>query len=393
MRPARAERITLAVFVDALGWRLLESSGWMADALPHRNAVETVFGYSSACDPTILTGVMPQEHGHFAFYTYAPDRSPFTSLGALRFLPAGIASRGRVRHLMSRALAPALGMRGYFQLYNAPFEHLGLFDYTERKDLYAPGGINGGQQTIFDELRRHGVTFHVSDWRQSDRVNLDAVIVAMRQARPAFAYLFLGSLDAVLHAHGTESTQAADRLAWYERELRAVLSAAEEEYHDVQILLFSDHGMTAVTDECNLIGRIERLGLRFGVDYAAVYDSTMARFWFLKRGARERIEQALAGESRGRLLSHTDLAAWGCDFAGARYGESFFLLDPGVLLNPSFMGRARLAGMHGYDPTHRDSTAAFATNVRGLRAPRRLDDLFGLMRSCAIPYGIGAAVA
>jgi hypothetical protein len=39
--------------------------------------VQTVFGYSSTCDPTIITGKAPQDHGHFPFFYYNPDLSPF----------------------------------------------------------------------------------------------------------------------------------------------------------------------------------------------------------------------------------------------------------------------------------------------------------------------------
>ena len=47
--------------------------------------------------------------------------------------------------------------------------------------------------------------------------------------------------------------------------------------------------------------RPENLGLRFGTDYAAMYDSTMARFWFLNDAARARVTRALAAEPRPQV--------------------------------------------------------------------------------------------
>jgi hypothetical protein len=64
-----------------------------------------------------------------------------------------------------------------------------------------------------------------------------------------------------------------------------------------------------------------------------------------------------------------------------------FLLDPGVLLVPSFMGREPVAAMHGYDAGHPDMAALLWSNrsippgVRALRDVRphleaELDRLF-----------------
>jgi len=39
-----------------------------------------------------------------------------------------------------------------------------------------------------------------------------------------------------------------------------------------------------------------------------------------------------------------------------------FLLEPGALLVPSFMGRGRVAAMHGYDPAHPDMAGLLAAN-------------------------------
>ena len=53
--------IDLFVFVDALGWDLAERRRFLTDLLPHRQPCDTLFGYSCTCDPSILTGTLPQE--------------------------------------------------------------------------------------------------------------------------------------------------------------------------------------------------------------------------------------------------------------------------------------------------------------------------------------------
>jgi len=373
MTPPR--RLALHVFIDAYGWKVLRRHPLLADELPHRQPLGTIFGYSSTCIPTILTGVLPREHGHFSCFRYDPEHSPFRICRWLDLLPRGLTRRGRVRHPISRLLARWHRYDGYFQIYNMPFRWLRLFDYAEKRDLYQPGGILGGQPTIFDRYRREGIPFHLSDWRRPEAENVTALQRDLERGEVRVAYLYTAGMDAVLHEHGPGTPQVAAQAAWYDEQLREVLATARRSYDEVRMSVFSDHGQARITSECDLMARVEAAGLRFGEDYVAVYDSTMARIWFLRPEARERMLDALAGEPRGRVVPPEQLAAWGCDFPDGRYGELFFLLDSGVLLNPSFMGERRLAGMHGYAPEDPDSVAMFTASHRPAMPLRRLDDL------------------
>ena len=108
-------------------------------------------------------------------------------------------------------------------------------------------------------------------------------------------------------------------------------------------------------------GSLEKRGHRLGRDYLGFFDSTMARLWSSERIARD--AAAILEENRsGRLLNDEELDARGCLFPDRSYGEWIFLLDPGVMIVPSFMGGARLAAMHGYDPDDIYSHGFFATN-------------------------------
>jgi len=44
------------------------------------------------------------------------------------------------------------------------------------------------------------------------------------------------------------------------------------------------------------------------------------------------------------------------------------------------MGLAPITGMHGYHPDHPDSDASLLSNVVPATDPRRIADIFGLMR-------------
>lgn len=376
---ADRKKLTLCVFIDAFGWELLQRHPFLDDLLTTKMPLGTVFGYSSTCIPTILTGKLPREHGHLSFFVYDPAASPFGPCRFLDVLPAFITRRGRVRHLMSKLLQRLYGYTGYFEIYNVPFRYLPLFDYTEKRDIYQPGGINGGVPTIFDYLREHQIPFHVSNWRLTEEENLAALTATLEEGTITFAYLYLASMDAILHAHGTQSPLVAKKIQWYDHQLRRVIALARRKYDPVHVYVFSDHGQADVVEDYDLMAKINRLGLRFGHDYVAMYDSTMARFWFLNDSARDKIVEVLEAESRGRILSEEQLAEYGCNFPNRKYGDLFFLVHPGVLIVPSFMGETPLAAMHGYDPSDKDSVAMLASNVTPDPMPRRLDDLYALM--------------
>lgn len=373
------KKLLLFTFIDAFGWELLKRHSFLDDILKTKSPIETIFGYSATCDPTIITGLLPRDHGHFSFFVHDPAKSPFKTAKMLSILPEFLSRRGRVRNQISKFYKRYLGYTGYFQLYNMPFRTLNLYDYTEKRDIYEAGGINSGAKTIFDRLRNDNVPFYLSDWRASEKLNLESLNIELNKGQISFAYLYLAAMDATLHAHGTKSEKVSTKIAWYDEQLRRVLDLAGQKYDQVNLYVFSDHGMTDVHSACDLMTRIKGLPIRQNQDYAVVYDSTMARFWFMNERARSIITDSLNACDQGKILDEQTLHEWGCDFAEQKYGQLFFLMNPGVLLCPSYMGETMLAGMHGYDPKDPDSTAMFATNTEMAETPFRLDKIFTLM--------------
>ena len=384
-RPRPPLKLSLFVFIDAFGWEILKKYPFAEDLLSYRQPLHTIYGYSSTCDPTIITGKLPREHGHFSFFYYNPKDSPFGLCRPLSLLPKTITRRGRVRRVLSRFLQKAYGFTGYFQIYNMPFRYLYLFDYSEKKDIYFPGGINNGCPTFFDALRQRHIPFYLSDWRLPEEENIRRLVAEIQQGEIPFGYLYLAAMDAILHQYGTDHEKIRTKIEWYGRQLQTIVDLAKQKYDTVHLHVFSDHGMTNTVDTCDVMTAIQRLPLLFGKDYAAVYDSTMARFWFFSDQSREMITKVLEQEKQGRILSAETLRDYGCDFDNQKYGQLFFAMNPGVLLCPSFMGETRLEGMHGYDPYHKDSLAMFAANYVPESPPNRLDDLYGLMMQDVLP--------
>ena len=373
--------LSLFVFVDAFGWEVFKQhASFLEGELQTTTPLGTIQGYSCTCDPTIISGKLPSVHGHLSFFSYSPENSPFGWCRVFSMLPKSLTRRGRVRRYISKFVQVVQGYTGYFQLYNVPFNYLHLFDYSEKRDIYQPGGLNGGVPTIFDHWRENQTPFSLSDWRRPEAENLQQVENDIRTGDIRAAYVYLAALDGIMHAKGTKHQQIDDKIRWYDEQLRNLLKVGRQNYDSVNLHIFSDHGMTNVHTDYDLIGSLDAAGLKFNRDYAAMFDSTMARFWFLRDGAESTVRQALAADTMGRFLTEDDEKSEGIYFADRRYGEAMFLLDPGVLMVPSFMGNTHIAGMHGYSPHDKDSVAFFGSTAKIDAPPERLDDLYDLMK-------------
>jgi hypothetical protein len=245
---------------------------------------------------------------------------------------------------------------------------LGHFDVAQHQDPYVPGGLS--RETVFDAFVSRGVPYRLWYYRTPEEENMDAVVQAVGEPYRVL-FIYTAELDALMHRLGVFDDAVGRRLERYRRFLERVVETCRRHGRDVDVHVLSDHGMTDVTRSVDLWGEMERRGRRLGRDYLAFYDSTMARMWCDER-VRDLAAGILAETKSGRRLDDEELAAYGCRFDDGRYGRSIFLADPGVMIVPSFMGRERIAAMHGYDPDDPFSKGCFLTTATGRRLPESI---------------------
>jgi hypothetical protein len=371
--------LPLFVFIDACGWEIIKHDPFMRRFAPHRRRLESVFGYSSACVPSILSGRWPVEHRNWSYFVYDPANSPFKSLRPLRWLPRALTGRRIFRRWLSKFIKAQLNFRGYFDLYNIPFRHIALYDFTEKKSPLQPCGMNRGPN-IFDFLEERSIRYHVSAPEKSELANLNALVRDIRSEAIDFAFLYWPGLDGLLHLVGNQSPEVPKKLRGYEQWMKPLLDAANEHYAEVRLYVFSDHGMANCDMLLDLKAIIETLPWRLGRDYAVVYDSTMARFWFFNQQARESIAHRLGEVPQGRVVPDAELERLGTLFPDRYFGELIFLVKEGVLIVPSHMGERPIRAMHGYHPDDKHSGAVLCTNRPDIPAEiTAIPDVFRLM--------------
>jgi Type I phosphodiesterase / nucleotide pyrophosphatase len=377
----RAQPIHICVLIDALGWRWLEGQNFLNDELPYRQPLQTVLGFSSGAIPTILTGRVPADSGYWNLVYYDPKGSPFQWLRYFSFLPDRVLNHRITKKLIKEAGRRFLGMGSLFECVVSP-SLLPCFNWTEKRNIYQRGGIPGSV-SIFDQLSDAKIPYRVYSYHEfSDTKMFKRATNDLKSTAATFFFLYLSELDAFLHDHCDEHRSLAGRLQWYADHLKELLDVALQQDPRADMTIFSDHGMTPVGHNFDLVKEVESLGLKMPENYLAVYDSTMGRFWFFSDRAREQVVGLLKNLSCGRILSDSELQQMGIFFPDRRYGEVIFLLEPGWLMSHShFNGKGwRPKGMHGYDPSDSYSDAIFLSSRKPATAMRTIADVYSYMQ-------------
>jgi predicted AlkP superfamily pyrophosphatase or phosphodiesterase len=272
-----------------------------------------------------------------------------------------------------------MGYEGYFYLYAVPVELLPYFNYCEKRDIFRPGGINRGR-SIFDLLEERSIPFRSYSYHQyTDQEIIRAAIHDVEQEAAQFYFLYLSEMDMFLHRHCQEPEKVDAKVALYDRWLRQLYERALAAGGDIVMYVFSDHGMVPTTSTRDLWSEIEHLGFKVPRDYLPFYDSTMARFWFFSTAARDRITSYLSSLDCGHILTSEERQEFGVDFPDGRFGEAVFLMNPGCLTVPSYLGKGTLKGMHGFHPSAPFSSGALVSTVELPMPVGTLTDVYRLM--------------
>ena len=372
------KKIEIFLFIDALGWKIVNDHDFLTDLLPFRKKIDMQFGYSSSAIPTILSGKTPAEHGHLGLFRFAPEHSPFRKLSRLAWLfkPESFWNRGRVRHHLSKILKKIYGFTGYFQLYRMPLWKLKFVDYCEKKDLFISNGMEE-IPNLHDVLSRKNVKFHISDWHLSDDENYLAAEKAIESGKD-FLFVYTGSFDGVLHDNIRNEAVIREKLEDIKLKVASLYHKAAEYAGNVHFTIFSDHGMTPLAGTADVMGQIAQSGLVFGSDYGACYDSTMARFHYFNEEAARKIPEIMKGFP-GHFLSREEEIRYRIYRPDRAFGDAIFLLDAGIQIVPSDMGGKALNGMHGFVPENEYSFAAILSNEALPEEIVHVADYFNIM--------------
>jgi len=375
--------VSIFVLVDALGWDYIRNRPFLEDIAQYRGELKTILGFSSGAIPAILTGLSPTLNGHWNLFSYDPQNSPFRWTRPLSVLPSPLLNNRVSRKAINWLAHHVTRYDGYFYLYAVPVELLQYFHYCERRDIFRPGGINKGK-SIFDSLEERHIPFRSYSYHEhSDQQIVRHAIRDIAEEDCSFYFLYLSEMDTFLHRHCHEPAKVSEKVALYDQWIRDLYQEARRVRSDVQLYVFSDHGMVPTSTTHDLWSEVEALGYRVPDDYLPFYDSTMARFWFWNDRAKTALISHLQSLACGHILTDSERQEFGVDFPDMRYGETIFLMNPGCLIVPSYLGKGTLPGMHGFHPEAPYSSGALVATTPLPMSVKTITDMHALMQLAA----------
>jgi Type I phosphodiesterase / nucleotide pyrophosphatase len=318
--------------------------------------LRTILGYSDSIRATAFTGAYPDELGYWMEYRFRPGGDPFrpfSSLGALDRIPSDLALRA-MKLGVSRTVMPRLARsRGYqtLDLRHIPFGAMRFFDYTLREPMTSYGSL--ALPTFFDRLTEAGRRWSYLD---SSKVGARGISDGLGAADPSAALLFvyLHHIDMASHLHGIDSLRFRSVVRQTDDRVRQITSSVRHRFGDVDVLLFSDHGMSRARAFRSLPELRRHPG--FGRSFCFALDATMVRLWYLddRDALRDELRAIVSSKLPGKFLEREDRRALHVDFSGRDYGDDIFLVDPGVIIFPNFHSYLRPKAMHAYHPDDPD---------------------------------------
>jgi predicted AlkP superfamily pyrophosphatase or phosphodiesterase len=232
---------------------------------------------------------------------------------------------------------------------------------------------------LADKLEEKKIPYHISNWRLTEKQNIDALINEIEKEEIRFSFLYTAAMDSLLHMVTKDGVEIPKKLDWYREQIQRVIVAAKKHYEKFNLYVMSDHGMTTLTEPVDVKKIIENMDFKFGKDYIGVYDSTLGRFWFKNDKARKAITEKLHEIPHAKLVTKEEKKKYGINFEDNMYGEEILLMDPGYQIEPCDLGLKALPAMHGFSPEHEDSYASFLATEPVDPAPKWVGDYHWIM--------------
>lgn len=340
-------RDTLIVFIDSLPFSIVDRMAFLSDA---RTLLELTpgFGYSINLLPELFSGHHPDDLGFFGEWGFAPQGSEFARISwllpLLEKLCLSSFSERSIRRLLREAIGPTA---------NIPLRHLSYFEQTGIS-VYSP---DFPFPTIFTQATDLSLVLDAYEGPRRQRDERGYLEAKKQIQTHNKIFLALPDLDSYGHTYGVEAPEYNHKLQELDRWLLALHEAFLKRYPDGQIFVLSDHGMVNVKKGYHL--KIEKeIGLSGKDSYIYFLDSTLLRVWIHNAKLQPSIQDYLNDLTVGNLLSPNVRERYG--IKKRIFGDFIFILNEGIMFQPSSLSKILPKAMHGYHPELASQKAVFA---------------------------------
>lgn len=231
-----------------------------------------------------------------------------------------------------------------------PSKLLKYFTPKLTKPLYTANSL-GQIPTIFDVLRANKIPyFYRMPSTRSEKILFNDILQGINNSKlPNLTVIHPCSLDIIAHNFGPDSPQVRCALKDIDSRMFNLHQSIQLSHEPITVLIMSDHGMTPISNQADIMGVLRNLPIALEKDYLFFLDSTVARFWFFNEKAKKLVSDRLSSLGCGKILDTSDMKMLGINAIGLEYGELFFAMNERWVIYPDFFRKHRPPlGMHGY---------------------------------------------
>lgn len=340
----------LLIFIDGLSYDEAKKN---LDVLRNAkvNEIQPGIGFSNNLYPEMLAGKNPDEMGYFN--EWSPIKGETKKLNfwirALDIFREFLYINAGIRKILLKKI---FGLN----FSNIPFKYAHFFEPHGSHDfrIQKEGILVDYKFQIFDAVEQEG---------KVGTRDKKAIEQAIKGSSKQNTLVSLMDIDNLCHIHGLHSTHVKRHINFLNKAIGKLIKTYSSIDPNVEIILFSDHGMSEVN-------RIESLDLeqKFGPmkksKYLYFLDSTFLRVWSTDEKFKEAVLRYLMELDFGYVLSDKERSEFG--LTNPEFGDIIFRAAEKTIFLPNFYGSRPVKAMHGYDSKLK-SQKAFISQVQGTR--------------------------
>lgn len=323
---------SLIIFVDGFPNQFLDRLDHKGK-FPYSSALMPTIGYSINIHAELFAGLTADEAGFFNTWKYEPENSPFRRLRRAKSMLRDLGGNRYSNRILRDLIALICGSDSL----NIPYELI---------DMFTPCG-----QSIFSKDFPHSklIPEDVSEGEVFYGKDYTRYIEAIKEiGKKSSVFVAFVELDGISHKFGLNSNQYSNCLSSLNSWINDIHNKFREANPDGNIVVLSDHGMSAVKRAVHFDPETE-LGSVDGRDFIYFLDTTMLRLWYLKPASKSAVESQLSQKDYGRIVTEGERLDYG--ITDSRWAETLFILNEGCVFDPSFLEKGHPLAMHGYHPS------------------------------------------
>jgi predicted AlkP superfamily pyrophosphatase or phosphodiesterase len=349
-----AKKTTLVILIDAFSKTYFSKkyTPFLYDL--SRNGllthIEPLFAFKGI-ETTIFTGAWPSVHNVWTEFCFADSQIGSKKdvlvreiIEAVDLLPND-EPKAKLRY----AIEKYVFQKAHRTPSLMPAAAMAYFQPSQRKEITEPGAV-GKIRTIFDVFRKKGIRFvFIEPWIWGDAGVLRRAKKLIKQEHNFnFWYLKFNHLDHLGHKIGPTPFAFKEQLKRIDRYVEEIVTLLHRKTPNLNVLVLADHGMSEVRKTVNILESLNQQKSEMYKEYIAFVDSTVIRFWFFTKKAKQEICEHLQQIKCGHILTDSEKKLLKIPL-DTKYGEEIFAVDEGYVLHPCFFhSKSSVKGMHGY---------------------------------------------